>query len=127
MTKETSEQKIKEIVDKIVTEYQPEKIILFGSFAWGNPTKDSDIDLFIVKKSDKTTIERAQDVGRIIFNKGEAVDILVYTPEEVEKSINEYKNLFIEDIMRNGKVLYNNPLQEKSIIHFPSRQLKVLH
>ena len=40
--------KIREVADKIALEYQPEKIILFGSFAWGTPNKDSDIDLFIV-------------------------------------------------------------------------------
>lgn len=127
MTPETSDQKIKAITDKIVAEYQPEKIILFGSFAWGNPTRDSDVDLFIIKKSDRTMLQRTQDVYHIIFDIGVAVDVLVYTPEEVEKSINEYKNLFIEDIVRNGRVLYSNPLQEKNILHFPVRQLKILH
>jgi len=54
------------------------------------------------------------------------MDILVYTPEEVEKSINEYKNLFIEDILRHGKVLYAK--QEKPfIITLPKRPLNILH
>ena len=43
------------IIDKIKIHYQPEKIILFGSYAWGNPTKDSDVDLLIVKKLIKNT------------------------------------------------------------------------
>ena len=127
MTKQDADQKIKDITDKIVTEYQPEKIILFGSFAWGNPTKDSDIDLLVIKKSDKSRFERAREVYTMISKKGKAVDIIVYTPEEVEKSINDYKNLFIEDIMRNGKVLYSKPQQKEFAIHFPQRPLKILH
>ena len=47
------EQKLKEITDKIVKEYQPEKIILFGSWAWGEPHEWSDVDLFIIKRSEK--------------------------------------------------------------------------
>ena len=44
--------KIKPLVSKIVDKYSPDKIYLFGSYAWGNPTIDSDVDLFIVKKYD---------------------------------------------------------------------------
>ena len=44
------QQKLKEITDKIVKEYKPEKIILFDSYAWGKPQEWSDIDLFVVKK-----------------------------------------------------------------------------
>lgn len=45
-----TETQIKKVAQKIAKEYSPEKIILFGSYAWGKPHKDSDIDLFIVKK-----------------------------------------------------------------------------
>src|SRR3989344_5529819 len=128
MTKQDANQKIKEIVNKIVTEYKPEKIILFGSFAWGNPTDDSDVDLFIIKRSREKKMSRSSKLRSKIYGSNlPAMDIMVYTPKEVEKSINEYKNLFIEDIMRNGKVLYNNPQQKNFAIHFPERQLKVLH
>ncbi|OGZ84885.1 MAG: hypothetical protein A2599_03030 [Candidatus Staskawiczbacteria bacterium RIFOXYD1_FULL_39_28] len=97
--------KIKNISDKIVAEYKPEKIILFGSFAWGNPTKDSDIDLLVVKKSDKSPFDRVRDVYRIIFSMGGAIDILVYTPEQIErrKKINDP---FILKIINEGKLLY---------------------
>jgi len=58
MTKEKVDIKIKDIADKIATKYKPEKIILFGSFALDNPTEDSDVDLFIVKRSKKKRIGR---------------------------------------------------------------------
>lgn len=127
MTKQETEQKIKDIVDKIALKYRPEKIILFGSFAWGKPTKDSDIDLFIVKHSQKRRIDRERELKLKLFRyKFPAMDILIYTPEEVEKSINEYKNLFIEDILRHGKVLYAKRGNTFAIV-LPKRQLSILH
>lgn len=118
---------IKNISDKIIAEYKPEKIILFGSFAWGNPTKDSDIDLFIIKRSMKRRSYRERELKTKLFEyKFPAMDILIYTPKEVEKSVNKYKNLFIEDILRNGKVVYSRP-GNTSNITFPKRPLNILH
>ncbi|KKQ21622.1 MAG: hypothetical protein A3G45_02780 [Candidatus Staskawiczbacteria bacterium RIFCSPLOWO2_12_FULL_37_15] len=105
MTKQETEQKIKSISDKIVAEYKPEKIILFGSFAWGNPTKDSDIDLLVVKKSNKSTLEMMRDIYEIIFDKGEAVDVVAYTPEQLEKR-KKIGDPFVLNIINNGKILY---------------------
>ena len=51
MVKEETKRKIQAIADKIAREYKPEKIILFGSYAWGHPHEDSDLDFFIVKKT----------------------------------------------------------------------------
>ncbi|KKQ23502.1 MAG: hypothetical protein A3G45_01980 [Candidatus Staskawiczbacteria bacterium RIFCSPLOWO2_12_FULL_37_15] len=119
--------KIKNIIDEIVRQYRPEKIILFGSFVWGNPNKDSDIDLFIIKQSQKSRIERQRELRLKLFGSDfPAMDILVYTPEEVEKSINEYKNLFIEDILRHGKVLYSKPGSLFNVA-LPKRRLNILH
>lgn len=113
----TYEAKIPEIKDKIVREIDPEKIILFGSYAWGEPDNDSDVDLFIIQKSDEPKRQRQTYLRRKLFGSGVPVDILVYTPEEIKKSINENGNLFIEDIARNGKILY-----EKSKNTFGDKQ-----
>ncbi|MEK7562351.1 MAG: nucleotidyltransferase domain-containing protein, partial [Patescibacteria group bacterium] len=86
-------------------EYKPEKIILFGSFAWGEPNENSDIDLLIVKKSNKPNIEMMKDVYRIIFRQGEAVDVLVYTPEQFERR-KKIGDPFIAKIINKGKILY---------------------
>ncbi|MBF0564776.1 MAG: nucleotidyltransferase domain-containing protein [Nitrospirae bacterium] len=48
------EQKLKEVIDKIIVEFQPEKIILFGSYAWGSSNIDTDVDLFVIKETDNT-------------------------------------------------------------------------
>lgn len=59
---------ILEVVGKLRSEYEPIKIILFGSYAYGNPTKDSDIDLLILKNTDKRRADRFVEVKRIIYN-----------------------------------------------------------
>lgn len=125
MEKEFFEQKLKEITDKIVKEYQPEKIILFGSWAWGEPTPDSDADLLVIKYSSKPRPQRENDLNEILFPRDIPLDALVYTPEEVEESINRNRNLFIEDIVRNGKVLYEKADSGISIA-LPERSLIVL-
>lgn len=61
------EEKIQKIADKIVAEYRPEKIILFGSYAWGNPHQDSDLDFLIIKKTDDPMLKRIVDVDRLFY------------------------------------------------------------
>lgn len=126
MDKQSAEQKLKEITEKIVKEYQPEKIILFGSWAWGKPGPDSDADLLIiVRHSSVSRSQRERELGALLFPRKIALDLMVYTPEELEQSINENRNLFIEDIVRNGKILYVRPDSSISIT-LPSRPLTVL-
>ena len=124
MDKELTEQKLKEITEKIVKEFQPEKIIFFGSWVWGNPGPDSDVDLLIIKDSQKPRLERKRELYSLLFPPGVAMDILVYTPEELEESINVNRNLFIEDVVRNGKILYEKAGSMKSIL--PERELVIV-
>ena len=105
MENQAVNQKIAEISEKIAREYNPEKIILFGSYAWGEPTRDSDVDLFIVKNGTKTRLEMIREVYDIIFSSGEAVDVLVYTPEQLEKR-KKMGDPFIMKILNSGKLLY---------------------
>jgi len=104
MNEEEIREKIAEITDKIVREYQPEKIILFGSYAWGTPNKDSDIDLFIVKETDDTRVA-ARKISGSIFPRYIAMDFIVYTPNQLKKEL-EIEEPFITKIMKAGKVLY---------------------
>src|SRR3972149_12186978 len=80
---------IAEVVEKIKNEYKPEKIILFGSYAYGTPTEDSDIDLFIVKETDKRHLDRFVEVRELIYKPENDISIqpLVYTPKEIEKRL----------------------------------------
>ncbi|TSC62814.1 MAG: DNA polymerase beta domain-containing protein [Parcubacteria group bacterium Gr01-1014_48] len=99
------EKAIKDIVKKIVAEYQPEKIILFGSYAWGTPHEWSDVDLFIEKKSEKNIFERMRDVDRILFGITTPVDALVYTPQQTEQRL-RMGDPFLKKVFSLGKELY---------------------
>lgn len=102
-----SHQKIRAMVQKIVKEYQPEKIILFGSYAWGTPTGDSDVDFLVVKKSHKQSIERERELRmKLIGNYFPPMDFIVYTPKELNERI-QMGDFFIRDIMKRGKIIYN--------------------
>ncbi len=98
---------ITEIVDKIKKENEPEKIILFGSYACGTPTEDSDIDLFIVKDTDKRRVDRFVEVKTLIYDQKRRISVspLVYTPEEVKKRL-AISDQFVEEVLAKGKVLY---------------------
>ena len=91
------------LVNLIKEKYDPEKIILFGSLARGLSTA-KDIDLLIVKKTNKRFYDRLREVA-IIAKAKVPVDMLVYTPEEVEQE--EKSNIFFrEEILKKGKVVY---------------------
>lgn len=99
-----SDAQIKKAARRIAKEYNPEKIILFGSYAWGKPHKDSDVDLFIVKETDNIR-ECAREIDGSIFPRIFPIDLIVYTPEQVEKR-KKIGDFFVKDILKKGRVLY---------------------
>lgn len=101
------EEILQRAVEKTRRDYDPEKIILFGSRAYGNPDEDSDIDLFIVKDTDKRPLDRFVEVKRITYKKGVRVPIspLVYTSEEVEERLG-LEDDFVEEVLSKGRMLY---------------------
>lgn len=101
----SKQKEIKKIINQIVEKYQPEKVILYGSFAHGNPHKDSDVDLFIIKKTKKPRTQRHLEVDRMLLDRSLPLDILVYTPREIAKRLLE-GDFFIEDIIEHGKTIY---------------------
>lgn len=101
-------------IDKIkrllVSKYQPKKIILFGSFAWGKPDKDSDLDIFIIKKVNKPRPAREQDVYRLLigYYSGQnslPLDVIVHTPKEIQERVT-LGDPFIRQILNHGKIIY---------------------
>ena len=95
-----------EMIRRLVAEFQPEQIILFGSHAWGEPTADSDVDLFvIVPDSDERPIEQMHRAYRCVSGLGMPVDVLVRTRSRVERFRNVYASLECE-VLERGKVLY---------------------
>ncbi|MFI5134639.1 MAG: nucleotidyltransferase domain-containing protein [Chitinophagales bacterium] len=100
-----TQKQIQEIVGTIVARYQPEKIVLFGSYAGGKPNKDSDLDFCIIKKTKSKFQNRSTEVRNIFDPYPWAMDIFVFTPEEFDKRKNIYGTL--EYIVNTqGQVLY---------------------
>lgn len=96
---------IDEIVKRVVEKVNPLKVILFGSLAYGNPTQDSDIDLLVIKESSVPRHRRSKEIRSILRGMKVAVDIIVYTPEEVKKW-EGIDTAFITGVVKKGKVLY---------------------
>jgi predicted nucleotidyltransferase len=101
-----TQSQIQTLVNEIVENYQPEKIYLFGSYANGTPTIDSDIDLFIVKDTDVRKNKRNIQVRAAIKTYPYVgMDIIVYTPEELKSVMHDVVNIGKEAI-KTGKLLY---------------------
>jgi predicted nucleotidyltransferase len=92
-------------IQKIVDELNPEKIILFGSYAYGIPNPHSDVDLLVVLKTNASLKERSWKVSRLLLPRPFPVDILVKTPKEMETAL-KAGDFFLKEILTRGKVLY---------------------
>jgi len=103
--KELFQKEVEKSVDKIKKQYKPEKIFIFGSFANGKITPNSDLDFFIIKKTIKPRRERQREVSRILIDREVPIDILVFTPSETEKRT-KLGDPFILDILNSGKLVY---------------------
>jgi len=95
------------ITEKIKSDYQPEKIMLYGSFAYGKPDKDSDIDLLIIKKTKDRPIDRRIRVRMIVASVrgGLPFSSIVVTPQELGRRM-KMQDQFFTEIVSKGKVLY---------------------
>lgn len=92
------------IINRIILNYRPKKIIVFGSFARGDVHQGSDLDLVIIKNT-KEKFLRRMDVVLDLCNGEIAVEPLIYTEAEFEKMLGE-GNDFLETVNKEGKVVY---------------------
>lgn len=101
------EQEIERIVKRIAEGYQPLKVILFWSHAWGQPTEDSDIDLLIVKETAERFIDRWVAVREMIADPQRRIPVspIVVTPEELQRRVTG-GDQFFQHIVSHGKLLY---------------------
>ncbi len=98
------EEIIRKVAQRIAAEFHPDRIILFGSWAWGKPGPDSDVDLFIIKETEDTR-RFAMEIDGFVFPRPFPIDIIVYRPGQVAKR-EEEGDFFIAEILEKGKVLY---------------------
>ena len=107
---------INTVLDRLIYSLKPSdpyRIVLFGSYANGNPNENSDIDIMVILDNNhisRTYEERLKKkilVRKLVLeiNRKIPLDILVYSKEELKK-IKEHGNYFIDEIEKTGKIIY---------------------
>ncbi len=105
----------KEIVRRLADEFDPEAIYVFGSYAWGTPTRDSDLDiLVIVSESQQTSLERGLRAQRSLQGVLVPVDVLVKTRSEFERYRPVYASLE-EQVYEKGKLVYGRKTRKRIV------------
>jgi predicted nucleotidyltransferase len=97
---------LRAITRRIVEAVHPDKIILFGSYAYGTPTLDSDIDLLVVMKNHLRPIENARAIDKLFLHRRFGMDILVRTSHELRRRL-VVGDMFMQEITERGQVLYD--------------------
>lgn len=97
--------KINDIVALIAAKFNPDKIILFGSYATDTPSEDSDLDLLIIKDTDLPQHKRSFDIQKSLIGSMIPIDILVYTNKEFEQE-KDVKYSFINSVIKTSKIVY---------------------
>jgi len=97
-------EQIEDFAGKIAQQYDPEKIILFGSYAYGHPTSDSDVDLLIILDHEDRNVEKAIEI-RIAIRRSFPLDLFVRRPIDIDYRI-QMGDSFIREIVEQGNILY---------------------
>lgn len=101
-----SKETIEEVKNRLVKTYNPITIYIFGSYAWGHPSEDSDLDLLIiVDKSNERPIKRSIKGYKALWGLGISKDIIVYTTSEFESATQKEMSLF-HKIKTSGKIIH---------------------
>jgi predicted nucleotidyltransferase len=104
-TREGLDDRLTKAVERIVAGVSPDKVILFGSHARGDAGRDSDVDLLIVAETSLRPADRVRTVSRLLSPRPFPVDIIVRTPEEMERDL-QRTDPFMREIVASGRVLY---------------------
>jgi predicted nucleotidyltransferase len=102
-----TQRQIETYAEDVARQFRPLKIVLFGSYAYGNPTEDSDVDLMVVMPKDPSGI-RNRDKAIAIDSAIPAtfpLDLLVRNPEDIAWRLEE-GDCFLQDVFSKGRVLY---------------------
>lgn len=100
-----TEEALSTIVQRLVPALNPHKIIVFGSYVYGTPSPDSDLDLLVVMDTRARPVDRYLSVSRLLRPRPFPLDILVKTPEEIAQAL-AHGDPFIIEIITQGQVLY---------------------
>ena len=95
---------IREVGQRIGRRFHPQRVILFGSYAYGRPTEDSDVDLLVVMPGEGATADQSVEI-RMAIRPSFPMDLLVRTPEKLQERL-DIGDSFVRRILDEGKVLY---------------------
>jgi predicted nucleotidyltransferase len=95
---------ISEFAARVARQFRPQRIILFGSYAYGNPTEDSDVDILVVMPFEGRNPDKATEIWMATKPKF-PIDIMVRKPAELKKRL-KMGDFFLREITAKGKVLY---------------------
>ncbi|MBM4423629.1 MAG: nucleotidyltransferase domain-containing protein [Chloroflexi bacterium] len=99
---------IRFVVAHIAERFKPEKIILFGSHAYGDPKPWSDVDLLVVMDTEKTEHDQRLEIARSLHGRTFSIDVIVRTPGNLSRRI-ENRDYFLREIVNKGRVMYARP------------------
>jgi predicted nucleotidyltransferase len=97
---------IRRFSDAVAREFRPEKIILFGSYAYGRPGEGSDVDLLVIMPFDRKQGRKSLEIRRRI-PASFPMDLIVRTPEFIAQRL-AWGDCFTQEILAKGKVLYDS-------------------
>lgn len=101
---------IRRFARRIAERFQPDKIILFGSYAYGTPHNESDVDLLVIMPA-YNVVNQAIRIG-LAFEREFSFDLIVRTPKQIERGLKD-DNWFLREIVEKGKVLYKAPVGDQ--------------
>jgi predicted nucleotidyltransferase len=101
---------IADYVKELAREFSPEQVVLFGSYAYGKPTRDSDVDLLVVMNHRKRkNLHQAVDID-VRLQRSFPLDLIVRKPAELRRRI-AMNDFFLKTVVEKGKVLYERRSQ----------------
>jgi len=100
-----SRRAIRRFSDEVARRFKPSRIVLFGSYAYGKPTPDSDVDLLVLMPCKGRPLDKSLEI-RLAVNAGFPLDLIVRTPAELKKRL-AWGDFFLREITEKGTVLYD--------------------
>ena len=97
---------IRSLVEQIAVLFHPQKIILFGSYAYGTPRPESDVDLLVIMDTQRSELEQAATICRTIHYRF-GLDLVVYTPDHLAQRL-EWGDSFLREIKQHGITIYES-------------------
>ena len=97
---------IQKFVTQVADAFSPERVVLFGFYARGTASEDSDVDLLVIMPHNKRNIEQSLDITRRI-DRSFPLDLIVRKPDEIQKRL-QMHDMFLASILKEGKVLYEH-------------------